>query len=162
MTNRIFYAAITAVALGFGASALAAGNGSGGGSHGGGNGGVAGAGAAGMDAQKSHGADKSSHTGKTPSEQLAGNKKLSALLASLLPANTNLDTASEGFKNLGQFVAAVHVSANLGISFADVKEKMMNGDSLGAAIKALQPKADADAEARKAQRQSAHDTVATK
>src|SRR5512136_1599780 len=58
---------------------------------------------------------------KTPSELLAHNTKLSSKLQSLLPPGTNLQTASQGFKNLGQFVAAVHVSHNLGIPFDQLK-----------------------------------------
>jgi hypothetical protein len=44
-------------------------------------------------------------------------------------------TASKGFKNLGQFVAAVNVSNNLGISFTELKTRMVtDGMSLGQAI----------------------------
>ena len=35
-----------------------------------------------------------------------------------------LDQASLGFKNQGQFIAALHVSQNLGIPFADLKTAM--------------------------------------
>jgi hypothetical protein len=54
-------------------------------------------------------------------EMLADNKQLASKLSSLLPSGTNLQAAASGFKNLGQFVAAVHVSHNLGISFASLK-----------------------------------------
>jgi hypothetical protein len=36
----------------------------------------------------------------------------------------SLNQASKGFKNQGQFIAALHVSQNLGISFADLKTAM--------------------------------------
>jgi hypothetical protein len=42
----------------------------------------------------------------------------------LLPAGMSLETAQSGFPNRGQFIAALHVSQNLGISFALLKEKM--------------------------------------
>jgi hypothetical protein len=42
----------------------------------------------------------------------------------VLPAGTNLNAATAGFKNFGQFVAAVNVSNNLGIRFADLKAAM--------------------------------------
>ena len=43
--------------------------------------------------------------------------------------------ASAGFKNLGQFVAAVNVSNNLGIPFSQLKTKMVDdGMSLGQSI----------------------------
>jgi hypothetical protein len=49
------------------------------------------------------------------------NKQLASKLSSLLPPGTDLQTAASGFKNLGQFVAAVHVSQNLDIPFAQLK-----------------------------------------
>jgi hypothetical protein len=41
-----------------------------------------------------------------------------------LPAGTDLNTATAGFRNFGQFVAAINVSNNLGIRFADLKAAM--------------------------------------
>lgn len=93
----------------------------------------------------------------TPGELLTQNTKLSSNLAALLPAGTDLQTASQGFKNLGLFVAAVHVSHNLGIPFACLKADMTDTApaagttcpdgtgtgpkalSLGASIQALDP-----------------------
>src|SRR5215831_10785132 len=70
-----------------------------------------------------------SKTGKSSSssigDKLADNTKLAAKLQSLLPKGTDLTMASSGFKNLGQFVAAVHVAHNLGIPFDQLKAKMM-------------------------------------
>jgi hypothetical protein len=63
-------------------------------------------------------------TPTTPTTQKVKNPKLEARLMTLLPAGTNIQDASQGFKNWGQFVAAVHVSNNLGIPFADLKAKM--------------------------------------
>ena len=94
---------------------------------------------------------------KTPDELLTQNTKLSSNLAALLPSGTNLQTAAQGFKNLGQFVAAVHVSHNLGIPFACLKSDMTDTApaagvtcpdgtgtgpkalNLGASIQALKP-----------------------
>ena len=102
--------------------------------------------------------DTSSMTGrKTPGELLTQNTRLSSKLHGLLPANTDLQTAASGFKNLGQFVAAVHVSHNLGIPFDKLKAEMTGGSSLGKAIQTLAPHADAKAEAKKAQKQADQD-----
>ena len=91
----------------------------------------------------------------------------------VLPANTDLNLATAGFKNFGQFVAAVNVSQNLNINFADLKLKMtgvpLSGaptggtgttttSSLGQAIHELKPGADATAEAQKAQTQAEIET----
>jgi hypothetical protein len=47
---------------------------------------------------------------------------------------------SMGFKNYGQYVAAKHVSENLGIPFGDVRGAMVNGHlSLGEAIHKFRP-----------------------
>ena len=60
--------------------------------------------------------------------------------------------ASEGFRNLGQFVAAVNVSNNLGIPFTDLKTRMVDdGMSLGRAIQDLRPTADTTTEVRRAE-----------
>jgi hypothetical protein len=45
-------------------------------------------------------------------------------IENLLPANTDLLAAASGFKNRGQFIAALHVSNNLEISFDALKAKM--------------------------------------
>jgi len=91
---------------------------------------------------------------KTPGELIEQNEKLSSRLEAKLPAGTNLQEAAVGFKNLGEFVSAVHVSNNLGIPFADLKLGIVNGDSLGDAIRALKPGVDATAEAKRAQKQA--------
>ncbi len=93
------------------------------------------------------------------SERLQDNTKLSSKLQSLLPAGTNLSQASQGFKNLGQFVAAVHVSHNLGIPFAQLKATMIGppSESLGKAIQALKPAANAKEESSRAEKQAKQD-----
>jgi hypothetical protein len=83
--------------------------------------------------------------------RIEANPKLSAKLQTLLGPNTPLSQAAMGFKNEGQFIAAVHVSHNLNIPFDQLKAKMTGPDpmSLGAAIKALRPEMT-DAQAKEA------------
>lgn len=78
---------------------------------------------------------------------------LAARLTPLLPAGTNVTTAAAGFKNLGQFVAAVHVSHNLDIPFDALKTRMTASRpmTLGQAIQDLKPGLNADAEVRRAE-----------
>src|SRR5712692_8727413 len=73
--------------------------------------------------------------------KLARNPALSNRLQPLLPPGTNVQTAAQGFKNTGQFVAALHVSRNLNIPFDQLKAKMTgpNRESLGHAIHDLRP-----------------------
>jgi hypothetical protein len=72
----------------------------------------------------------------TPVQQkLQRNTNLASKLQSRLPAGTDLNTAAAGFRNLGQFVAAVNVSNNLGLDFPTLKTAMVtDGKSLGQAI----------------------------
>ena len=72
--------------------------------------------------------------------KLQRNTNLANKLQSRLPAGTNLMLASAGFRNLGQFVAAVNVSNNLGIPFSQLKTRMVDqGMSLGQAIQDTRP-----------------------
>ena len=93
------------------------------------------------------------------STRLSSNTKLASKLQSLLPPGTNLQTAASGFKNLGQFVAAVHVSHNLGIPFDQLKAKMQGPptESLGKAIHQLKPDADAKAQTKTAESEAHND-----
>jgi hypothetical protein len=63
-------------------------------------------------------------TPTTPTTRPVKNPKLESRLQTMLPPGTTVPHAMAGFKNWGQFVAAVHVSNNLGIPFADLKAKM--------------------------------------
>jgi len=94
---------------------------------------------------------------KTADELLTQNTKLSSNLQELLPAGTNVQDAAKGFDNFGQFVAATHVSRNLGIPFDQLKSEMMNGSSLGQAIHKLKPNVDSRKKAIKANEQALHD-----
>jgi hypothetical protein len=69
-------------------------------------------------------------------QKMASNANLRAKLQSRLPPGTDIMAAAAGFRNLGQFVAAVNVSHNLGISFDALRSRMTGPDpmSLGQAI----------------------------
>jgi len=108
-----------------------------GGGAGGGNSGATGAAmhGAGTDHGSGAGAENSNATAKgaaagSPTTVLTKNTKLDTHLTSLLqskgllPAGTDLKTACAGFKNLGQCIAAVHVSHNLKIPFACLSADM--------------------------------------
>lgn len=110
--------------------------------------------------------------GKTVDDILSKDTKLAGKISSLTgePATD----ACAGFKNLGQCVAAAHVSKNLGISFDCLKDDMTGRAptdpkscpagtgtkgkmSLGKSVQALDPKADQKSESKKAETQSQQD-----
>ncbi len=93
----------------------------------------------------------------TAPELVAHNPQLAARLQTLLPGS-DLQTASAGFSNLGSFVAAVHVSDNLGIPFDQLKTRIVGqGMNLGEAIQALRPDTDPKAAAARAEGQARAD-----
>ncbi len=117
---------------------------------------------------------------KSASEQLAANSALDQRLTSklqsqgLLPKNTDLKDACSSFKNLGQCIAAIHVSHNLGLNFDCVKWNLTavkpdadtsscarpakgKAMSLGEAIRALRPDVDAKLEANNAEKEADKD-----
>lgn len=113
-----------------------------------------------------HAASAGTHTAgvahQTPSTQLAHNTVLATRLQGLLPPGTDMQLASSGFKNLGQFVAAVHVSNNLKIPFDQLKLKVTGpeAESLGKAIQDLRPTLDPKAvkgDVKTAERQAKKD-----
>jgi hypothetical protein len=73
--------------------------------------------------------------------RLASNPALSARIQPLLPAGFTVATASAGFRNQGEFIAALHVSRNLGIPFDQLKAELTekHPDSLGQAVHDLRP-----------------------
>ena len=73
--------------------------------------------------------------------RLSNNTNLASRLQPLLPAGETLKAAATGFKNQGQFIAALHVSHNLDIPFDKLKAEMTGSehDSLGQAIHDLRP-----------------------
>lgn len=96
----------------------------------------------------------------TVSDLLTQNTKLSSQLQSILGSGVNLQTASSGFKNLGLFVAAVHVSKNLNIPFDQLSAAMQKDGNLGKAIRTLQPnlsKHQVKTDVRTAKRQAKQD-----
>jgi hypothetical protein len=117
--------------------------------------------------------------GPTASEQLASNaeqsKKLASQLQALLPPKTKLEDACSSFRQLGDCVAALHVSHNLKIKFNCLKWEVTgvqpakgnvssctapeDGKALGLskAIQALKPDADAKTEAKSAERRAQED-----
>jgi hypothetical protein len=74
-------------------------------------------------------------------QQITANARLARQVQRLLPAGTTITAAAAGFRNEGQFLAALHVSNNLGIPFAQLRAKVTgpNAESLGRAIQDLRP-----------------------
>jgi len=127
------------------------------------------------DAAASHGSMNSANSGSTHrmtiDQQLSKNTQLSGKIQKLtaMPAQQ----ACDGFKNLGQCVAAAHVSKNLGVSFACMKSDMTGQEapsgsncpagtgtksmSLGKAIQTLDPNANSKTEAKKGTQQANQD-----
>jgi hypothetical protein len=98
------------------------------------------------------------------SQRIDRNPRLAARLQALLPDGMTLDKAAEGFKNQGQFIAALHVAHNLDIPFDQLKADMTGANkySLGKAIHELKPTADAAAEVKKADHEADTDIEASK
>src|ERR1700719_4534109 len=101
---------------------------------------------------------------KNPGGVLDHNSQLSAKLEKLLcisgpDALQSLKSDASGFKNFGQFVAAVQVSHNLDIPFSDLQTKMTGSGavSLGKAIEELKPSVDSKNEAKKATAEATED-----
>ncbi len=128
--------------------------------HGGGHGMGAGGG---MGASSSHdmgsanGHGSSGMANQSPDKVLSHNTAIASKIKNL--TGQDASTACDGFKNLGQCVAAAHVSQNLGITFSDLKAKMTGSspESLGKAIQDLKPSANAKTESKKANKQAQQD-----
>jgi hypothetical protein len=82
-----------------------------------------------------------SESGKPASfvARITSDRALASRLQPLLPQGTTLQSAAAGFKNEGQFLATLEASKNLNLSFADLKDRVTAGQSLGEAIHALKP-----------------------
>jgi len=95
----------------------------------------------------------------SPSDVLSHNTAIAGKIQTL--TGQDAKTACNGFKNIGQCVAAAHVAKNLDIpgGFDALKAKVTGSGavSLGKAIEELAPKADAKAEAKKAKKQASDD-----
>jgi hypothetical protein len=88
-------------------------------------------------------------------QKLQRNTNLAEKLQSRLPGGTDVIAAAADFRNLGQYVAAVNVSNNLGLDFAKLKTAMVeDGKSLGQAIQLQRSSVDGTTEALRAQREA--------
>lgn len=110
---------------------------------------------------KSRSAKTSAKGRHTVADQLAAQPKLADRLAPLIDKTpADMPAAVAGFKNFGQFVAAAHVSNNLGIPFDALKAEITkDGGSLGKGIQTLSPNANVDAEIVKANKQAQYDLL---
>ena len=109
-----------------------------------------------------HNGDAASHTDMShasPSTVLSHNTAIAGKIKTL--TGEDAATACQGFKNLGQCVAAAHVAKNLNISggFDALKAKITGTGAigLGKAIEALEPSANAKSEVKKAKQQASAD-----
>ena len=109
--------------------------------------------------------------------KIASKPNLSAKIRAMLPIDPvtgrtmTLNKASSGFKNQGQFIAALHVSRNLGVPFSELKSHMITvtpgtkgapptatqTGSLGQAIQAVKKTANAPTEIERAETQTTAD-----
>ena len=107
-------------------------------------------------------ANAMSHTDMShasPSDVLSHNMAIAGKIRTL--TGEDATSACDGFKNLGQCVAAAHVAKNLSIpgGFAALKAKITGSGSvsLGQAISNLAPEANSKAEVKKANKQASQD-----
>src|SRR4029079_77514 len=114
--------------------------------------------------QRANGATKAS-PGRHPSVRLAlspaqqalyRNSVLADTVRVRLPEGTDLLAAAGGFRRLELFVATVNASSNLGISFSELKRRIVNdGMTLGQAIQDIRPTSKYWTEARRAEEDAA-------
>ncbi len=70
--------------------------------------------------------------------KLSRDPKQLARVSGMLPDGMTIEQATTGFRNQGQFVAALNASRNQGVAFADLQQAMtVDGLSLGQAVKQL-------------------------
>jgi len=95
----------------------------------------------------------------SPSDVLSHNTAIAGKIKTL--TGKDATSACEGFKNLGQCVAAAHVAKNLdipgGFDALRAKTTGTRAVSLGKAIELLAPNANAKSEAKKANKQAEQD-----
>ncbi len=114
--------------------------------------------------------------GTAMNQVLTNNTQLANKIQTL--TGMSAQDACGGFKNLGQCIAAAHVSRNLGVNFACLKADMTGttatgtscgtstntsskGMSLGQAIQNLSPTVNSKSEAKKANKQAQQDLNGT-
>jgi len=97
-------------------------------------------------------------------QRIDANPQLVARLTALLPSTMTIDQAAAGFRNRGQFIAALHASRDLSIPFDQLKAEMTGADhdSLGRAIHELKPAVDAKSAAHTAEKEAKADIKATR
>jgi hypothetical protein len=119
----------------------------------------------------SNGGNAAASKGKTMDQLLTQNTKLSDKISSL--TGESAQQSCTGFKNLGQCVAAAHVSKNLGINFDCLRSDMTGtapattsscptgtgskSMSLGKSIQTLSPTVNSKTESKKGQQQANQD-----
>jgi cation transport regulator ChaB len=59
-----------------------------------------------------------------PANEFDRNPYLSSILKPILPPHTTIMEAAAGFKNERQFIAALHLSSNMNVSFDKIKKRM--------------------------------------
>lgn len=100
---------------------------------------------------------RSASHGRSVSDLLQDNAKLSSEIKEL--TGTDAQQACAGFKTLGDCVSAAHVSKNLGIPFDTLRAKLTGSGALtlGKAIHELKPDADTRGALRTASKQTKED-----
>jgi hypothetical protein len=93
------------------------------------------------DAQGTSGSNRSDRADATFVDRINANPEQKARLEAMLPSGMTLAQAADGFRNQGQFIAALQASKNQNIPFASLKTEMTgpNQLSLGQAIEKLKP-----------------------
>jgi hypothetical protein len=70
--------------------------------------------------------------------KISRNPNQLARITAMLPPGMTLDQATAGFRNQGQFIAALNASKNQNVPFADLQKAMtVDGQSLGQAVRKL-------------------------
>ena len=94
--------------------------------------------------------------------RMSENPNLASRVQSLLPPGISLQAAAAGFKDEGQFIAALHVSRNLHIPFNELKADLTQTKygTLGRALHDLRPELHSkviEGQVKKAERQTRAD-----
>jgi hypothetical protein len=76
--------------------------------------------------------------------RVTSDSQLTARVRPLAPQGQSLGDAAAGFKNEDQFLSTLHAANDNGIAFAELKDRVTAGQSLGTAIHELKPSMDAD------------------